>query len=91
VAHEQHRPSFALPYVAHLAQALVLERLVADGEHLVHEQDVGIDVDRDREAQPDVHAGRVVLHRLIDEFGQLGELDDRLHRRIGLQPAEPEQ
>jgi hypothetical protein len=30
---------------AHAVEALALERLVADGEHLVDEQDVGVDVD----------------------------------------------
>ncbi len=33
-----------------LLEALLLERGVADGEHLVDEQDVGVDLDRDREA-----------------------------------------
>ena len=58
------------------ALALLLEGLVADGEHLVEEQDVGLDVHRDREAQTQVHAGRVGLDGLVGEVLQLGERDD---------------
>ena len=42
-------------------EALLLEGGVADGEHLVDEQDVGVDLDRHREGEPDVHARGVVL------------------------------
>ena len=41
--------------------ALALEGLVADGEHLVDEKDVGIGVHGDREREAHVHAGRVEL------------------------------
>ena len=57
-------------------EALALERLVADREHLVDEEDVGVDVDGDREPEPHVHARRVVLHLLVDELLELGEVDD---------------
>ena len=39
-----------------LVEALLLEGLVTDREHLVDEQDLGVDVDGDGEGQPDVHA-----------------------------------
>ncbi len=39
-----------------LVEALVREAFVADGQHLVHEQHVGIDVNRHGEAEPHVHA-----------------------------------
>ena len=74
----------------HAVQALALEGLVTDGEHLVDEQHVGIDVDRDREAEPDVHPGRVVLHLLVDEPLELGELDDVVEPRIDVGALEPE-
>ena len=63
------------------AQALGLEQLVADGEHLVDEQHVGIEVDGDGEAEAHVHPRRVVLDRLVDELLQLGEA--RRSRRSG--------
>ena len=58
-----------------------MNAFVADGEHLVDEQHVGIDVNRHREAEPHVHAGRVGLHRRVDEVLQLGELDDLVEAR----------
>ena len=63
---------------------------VADGQHLVDEQDLGVDVDRDREAQPDVHARRVVPHRRVDELLEPGERHDVVEHAIdvGLLHAE---
>ena len=59
-----------------LVEALVREALVADGEHFVDQQQVGIDVNGDGKPQPHVHAGRVGLDRRVDEVLELGELDD---------------
>ena len=75
VRHQQDRLAAPLE-LGELVEALVGEAFVADGEHFVDEQHVGIDVDRDRETQPHVHARRVGLHRRVDEVAQLGELDD---------------
>ena len=71
------------PLVAHIVEdveALLLEGGVADGEHLVDQQDVGVDLDRDRERQADVHARGVVLELEVLELAQLGEVDHRLVR-----------
>ena len=62
--------------VAHLAEALLLERRVADRQHLVDEQDLGLEVRRHREGEPHVHAARVALHRRVEEPLDLGERDD---------------
>ena len=62
--------------VAHLAEALLLERRVADRQHLVDEQDLRLEVRGDRERQAHVHAARVALHRRVDELLDLGERDD---------------
>ena len=75
VRDEQDRLAAALE-LGELVEALVREALVADGEHFVDQQHVGIDVDRDGEAEPHVHARRVGLHRRVDELLHLGELDD---------------
>ncbi len=56
-------------------EALLLERGVADGEDLVDQQDVGVDLDRDRERQADVHPRGVVLELQVLELAQLGEVD----------------
>ena len=42
----------------HPRQALLLERPVPDREHLVDQEDVGVGVHRDREAEPGEHARR---------------------------------
>ena len=70
--------TIVLPAVAHLVEhveALLLEGRVADGQHLVDQQDVRVDLDRHRERQPDVHAGGVVLELEVLELLELGELD----------------
>ncbi len=51
----------------HLAHAAPLELRVADGQHLVDEQDVGLDVSSDGERESEVHPRRVALHRRVDE------------------------
>ena len=58
------------------AEALPLERLVTDGEHLVEQQDVGVEERRDRESEPHRHPRRVRAHRAIDRMLELGERDD---------------
>ena len=73
--HQQNRLSPALE-LAELVQALVRESFVSDREHFVHEQHIGVDVNRHRKSQAHIHAGRVGLHRRVDELLQLGELDD---------------
>ena len=74
----------AAPELAELVEALVREAFVADGEHLVDEQHVGIDVDGDGEAEPHVHAGRIGLDRRVDELPQLGEVDDLVEALLDL-------
>ena len=68
------RPASSQP--RELVEALLLERRVADRQHLVDQQDVGVDLDRDREREPDVHARGVVLELEVDELLELGERDD---------------
>ncbi len=78
---------------AQVGEALVaptLELLVADRQHLVDEQDVRVDVDRDREPEAHVHARRVVLHRRVDEPLEAGELDDVVEPAVDLALAQPQ-
>ena len=54
-----------------------MELGVADGEHLVDDQDVRLEVRGDGEGQPHVHAARVALHRRVEERRSIsGEVDD---------------
>ena len=55
MGHQQDRLAAAAK-LRELVQALVGKAFVADREHLVDEQDVGIDVDRDGESEAHVHA-----------------------------------
>ena len=82
-----------LPWLRSLGQllvALALEGFVADRQHLVDQEHVGVDVDGHRERQPDVHAGRVVLHRLVDEGPDTGEVDDLVEASPELLLGKPE-
>ena len=68
------RPCFG--DLVHLPQRLALEGGVADGEHLVDEQDLRLEVGGDGEGQPHRHPARVALDRRVEERLDLGELDD---------------
>ena len=65
VRDEQNRDA-ALPELVHLAHAPLAEIDVAHGERFIDQQDFRIDVDRHRERQPDDHAARIRLHRLVE-------------------------
>ena len=75
------------PITATLVRVKNGEALVTDGQHLVDDEDVGIDVHGDREGQSDVHAAGVKLHLGFDEVLDLTEVDhvveDALHHFLG--------
>ena len=89
VGDEHDRAALALE-LAHPFEALALERLVADRQHLVDQQQLGLDVHRDREAEPHVHARRVVLHLRVDELLELGERDDLVEAALEVAPRHAE-
>ena len=76
--------------VAHLAEALLLELRVADGEHLVDEQDLRLEVRGDGEREPHLHAARVALHRRVEEALDARELDDLVEPARDLRAAHAE-
>ena len=55
------------------------------------DQDVGVHVHGDREAEPHVHAGRVELHRAVDELLQLGEVHDGVEDLVHVALGHPHQ
>ena len=83
MGHDDDRAPLVLE-LSELVHALVLEFHVAHGQDLVDEEDVRLDVDGYGEAQAHVHAGRVVLHRLIDETLDAGEVYDRVQLGVDL-------
>ena len=74
---EHDRPA-ALLVLEDLAEALALELLVSDREHLVEQEHVDVEVRGDGEAEPHVHARRVRAHGDVDEPLELRERDDLL-------------
>ena len=66
----------AAGHFRHVVDALRLEFGIADRQHLVEQQDVRLEVRRDREGEPHVHAARIAFDRGVDEFAHAGELDD---------------
>ena len=76
VVRDEHDRAAGLLELEDLAEALALERLVADREHLVEQQHLGLDVRGDREAETHVHPRRVRAHRQVDEVLEPGERDD---------------
>ena len=80
VRHEQDRGVLLLQPLREL-DALALEGQVADREHFVEDQDLGVQVRRHREREPHVHAAGVALDGRVDELPHPGELDDRVELR----------
>lgn len=74
--------------LADLCHRLGLERRIADGKGLVHDQDVRIGMHLHREGQAQGHAGTVGLDRLVDELADVGELDDAAHAFAHLRRAQ---
>src|SRR5208337_4653384 len=70
--------------ILHLPEALLLELGVADGQHLVDDQDFGIEIRRDRECQPHVHAAAVALDRSVEKFLDPREIDDLVELLLDL-------
>ena len=62
VRDEHDRPALLLER-PHPVEAPALERLVTDGEHLVDQEHLRVDVHGAREPQPNEHPGGVELHR----------------------------
>ena len=89
MAHEQHR-STLLAKLAYPPEAAALELGVAHREHLVHDQDVGLDMSCDGEGKPQVHPRRVPLERRVEEAFDAGKLDDVVEPPPDLATRQPE-
>ena len=75
--------------VAHLGEdvgALLLERRVSDGEHLVDQQDLGLRLDHHREREPHHHPRGIVLQLQVGELLELGEIEHRVEPARRLPP-----
>ena len=56
----------------------MLKAHVADGQNFVEDQDLGIDFDGHGEGQTHIHSGGILLDGSVDEFADIGEVDDGL-------------
>lgn len=82
MAHEQDGDVAIVDEVLDALLAFLLEEHVANGECLVHDEDVGLGDGGDSKRDARDHAGGEVLHGRVYEIGQLGKLDDLLEVRV---------
>ena len=80
--HEQNRHVTALDKVLYTGLALLLEEHVADGKHLIDDQDIGLGNGGDCKSNARNHARREVLERHVDKVLQLNELDNAI--KVGI-------
>ncbi|MNN66846.1 hypothetical protein D3C81_1824430 [compost metagenome] len=76
-----------------LAQALKafdLEACITDGQGLVDDQDIRIDLGLNGKGQAYHHAAGVGLYRLVDKVTYIGKGDDAVEAVINFFPAESE-
>ena len=71
--------------------ALALERLVADGEHLVEHQNIALCFDGHGEGETHLHTRGIVLELLVHEVLKLGELHDVVIHRVDFLVRESQQ
>ena len=90
VAHEEHRPAVSARDVLHTPQALLLELRVADRQHLVHDQHLGLEMRRHRKREPHLHAARVAFDGSIEKLADVGESHDLIELLLDLRPPHAE-
>ena len=88
VGDEDDRPAL-LAHRPKRRGAALLERRVADRQYLVEDQDVCVDLEHQRECQPDQHPRRVVLQLHLSEPAELGKIDHRVVAPARLARTQP--
>jgi hypothetical protein len=66
------------------ANAALLKEKIADRQRFVHDQDVGIHMNRHSESEPDEHATGIGFYRAIDEISYFRKLFNRRYALSGL-------
>ena len=84
VGNIQNGSAFVSRRIAHSAQAFLLELHITHRQDLVHDHDFGVQVGGYGEGQFYIHAAGIALDRGVDEFPNLGKLDDVLHFGVDL-------
>ena len=88
VGHKQDGRPLAAQLVDAI-QALALKAQVTYGQHFVHQQHLGLYVDRHGKRQPQLHPAAVRAHGAVDELLQFRKRHDLIHHRAHLPPREP--
>ena len=83
MADEQDRLAHLLEFLK-LVEAFHLEKDVSDRKCLIDDQNLRIDVDRNRKCQADKHTGTVCLDRLIYKITDVRKIKDILQSGINL-------
>src|SRR5581483_267516 len=89
VRDKQNRPAAAAD-LCHFAQALSLKRDVAHCKHLVHDENLGIEVGGYRERQAYVHAAGIMLDRCIEKLFYFSECHDLIEAGDDFRPPHAE-
>ena len=87
---DEHDRAPGSTQVLHATEAALLELRVADGEHLVDEEDLRLEVRGHREREPHGHPARVALDRRVEEPLDAGEFDDLRKPALDLSALHPE-
>src|SRR5437773_5644226 len=90
MTYEQNCPALVPGYILHLAETLLLELHISHCQHLVHNQNLRLQVSSYGKSQAHVHPARVVLHRCVKELFSLRECDDLIELAIDLGLAHSE-
>src|SRR5262245_9304373 len=90
MTHEQDGSPLLSRHVIHLSETFLLKFGVADGQHLVNNQNFGLKVSRHRKCKADIHPGRIVLHRGVEKLLHLGKGDDLVELFADLALRHPE-
>ena len=89
MAHEQHSTSSAAGDILHLADGLLLELGVADGEDFVDDEDFGLEVGGDGKAEADHHAARIALDRRVEISFAAAEVHDFVELALDFRRRHP--
>ena len=90
VRHKEDRLPFTLKLLKAL-HALALKGQIADRQHLIDQQHIGVHFRGHRKTEPHVHPAGIRLHRLVDKLVHLRKFDDAVHALIDHFLTDPHQ
>ncbi len=85
----EHDGLLLLSKALHPCQALLPELSVPDRQHLVQQDDIGIEMRSHRKTQPGNHSAGIGFDRQVDEFTDIGKGNDVLGLGLDLSAGKP--